>query len=255
VREPTTVGLFIPVYHRDSKVRACLESLKSMRQSFELDVHVMVGINGASLELREWLSSMRPSIDNPYPWDSYEVYDYGENLGKPKMVNRLVEAMASKRKIDYVISCDSDMVAHNPTWVYEFVHAFECFPIWKDLGCLATQQTGECCHVLDKDPIHYTSPCGRYTYTTTAGNDGVAGGCIITPYYVWRTIGGYFANRLYASDDGHYVLSCAQRGLVMAVVNEVSLEHPGGDDPAYRAWKLRAVTDSLTPEEMKGFYG
>lgn len=248
----TVVGIFVPVYYREEKVRACIGSLMGIHPVNGMDVHLMVGINGASQQLRSLL--LDEMCGEKMPWTSYKAWDFGENVGKPKAVNLLVNMMAKDMHLDYVVSCDSDMVATDSQWLYRFVDAFEEFPDWANLGCLSTDQDGERCHVLDKDPFYFKSNDGKYSYVTRAGNEGVAGGCIITPYHVWRTIGGYHAHRIYASDDGHFALACAQRGLTMAVVNEVTLIHPPGDDQAYSMWKYRATSDTLSDEERKGFY-
>lgn len=247
------IGIFIPVYHRDDKVRACINSLLDMEKVEGLHTRVMIGINGASYILRDWLiNDIRDKANER--WSSYETCDFCGNIGKPEAINKLVKLATTDRRLDYVVSCDSDMVAKDPRWLAKLVEAFELFPEWKDLGCLSTEQSGERCHVLDKDPFTYRSLDGRYTYVTRAGNEGVAGGCLITPYHVWRTLGGYHAHRLYASDDGHFALSCAQHNLLMCVVNEVVLEHPRGDDPGYSSWKHRALSDTLKDEEKKGYY-
>lgn len=164
----------------------------------------------------------------------------------------MVSTIANETHLDYVLSYDSDMVVEDELWLAKYVDAFEQFLYWSDLGALAAQQSGECCHIMDKDPIRYKSQ--DFNYVTRAGNEGVAGGALLTPYHVWRTIGGYHAHRIYASDDGHYALSCAQRGLLMCIVNEVVLRHPENDDPAYSAWKHRAVADKLSEDERLGFY-
>jgi len=244
------VGLFIPVYHRDDKVRACFESLLKTDKTC-VEWHVAVGFNGGSDELRYYLEMEVPRRD--YPWDGYEFVSYNTNIGKPEMVNRLVKRMANCVLLDYVLSYDSDMIAEDPRWLLNFVEAFEDNPKWADTGALAAQQMGNCCHVLNDKVIH-TRGNRHYTYISVPNNEGIAGGAILTPYHVWRTLGGYLANRIYGADDAHYALALHQHNLLMSVVDEVKLIHPHGDDQAYSQWKLRAVKDALSADELKGHY-
>jgi len=258
----TVVGVIVPVYHREEKVKASIESLLRTNTLCEIhgilnrvSMHVMVGVNGASESLKKFLIKP-PGIERfRYGNGDYRAGFSPNNQGKPKMVNGLVRELASRVKLDYVLSFDSDLVAEDPDWLLSMIEAFRVFPQWEDLGALSTNQTGACCHVLDKDPINFGSNWngrGYYSYTTRAGNEGVAGGALMTPYHLWRAIGGYTAHRIYASDDGHYALECARRDLLMCVVNEVGLFHPPGDDQEYIEWKRRAITDGLSEEEAEG---
>ena len=258
-----SVGIFVPVYHRDDKVKASIESLlrtkvlgfSSGGMPWCVQMHVMVGINGASDELRNFLVSPPGAKKMIYSFGDYRIYAPSRNLGKPKIVNDMVKDMAYRTHLDYVISFDSDMVIEDDGWLLKMVEAFGAFPKWADLGALSTNQTGACCHVLEPDPIRFESNWtghGYYSYTTRAGNEGVAGGTLMVPYHIWRAIGGYTAHRIYASDDGHFALECARRDLLMCVVNEVGLFHPPGDDQSYIEWKRRACTNSLSEEEAEG---
>lgn len=253
------VGIFVPVYHREDKV---VESIKSLLATDVLwgksgvpervSMQVMVGVNGASKSLMKFLANP-PGLERfKYTFGDYRIYKAPRNVGKPRIVNDMVVDLAGTVHMDYVLSYDSDMVAKDPLWLLRMLEAFRMFPMWRDLGALSANQAGECCHVIDKDPVKWTA--GRYSYTSRAGNEGVAGGVLLTPYHVWRTIGGYTAHRIYASDDGHYALECARRNLLMCVVNEVELYHPPGDDQEYIEWKRRAVANRLFPEEYEGIW-
>jgi hypothetical protein len=249
------------VYHRDEKVINCFNALKDTVIPDGWRVHTFVGFNGGSPELKNYLVSWEGKLrffDTINP-AFYQVLDYGENLGKPAIVNRMVDSMADSVPFNYVLSYDSDLVAQDPEWLWKFVEAFEFFPKWKDLGALSAQQTGHCCHVL-KNSTSYSgsnyseSRYAGYTYQSVPRNEGIAGGAILTPYHVWRTIGGYLANRIYGADDAHYALALHQHNLLMCVVDQVSLYHPPGDDPAYSEWKQKACRDGLSGDELKGFY-
>jgi hypothetical protein len=248
----TVVGLFIPVYHREAKVRACFDALVRMHQDRRVDLHVRVGFNGGSPTLFEYIND-----GVPMGWcDSYAVCNPGGNTGKGAIVNRMVSELADFVRVDYVISLDSDIIVRAPYWVERFVDAFLTCPRWKDLGGLSAQQDGECCHVLTNNPETFDSAMKVYNYTVVPENEGVAGGAILTPYHVWRTLGGYRAHRIYASDDADYMLACAQHNLLIPVVNNdvVTVFHPPGDDPEYRGWKLRAAREKLSLDETNGFY-
>jgi len=254
------VGIFVPVYHREDKV---VESVKSLLATDALwtrgglpervSMRIMVGVNGASKSLTRFLARPDGLEKFRYKFGDYRLYKPPTNMGKPKIVNRMVEDMAAGTHMDYVLSYDSDMVARDPLWLLRMLEAYRSHPMWRDLGALSANQEGGCCHVLDKDPVRWEG--GGYSYTSRAGNEGVAGGALLTPYHTWRAIGGYTGHRIYASDDGHYALECARRNLLMCVVNEVSLYHPPGDDREYIEWKHRALTDTLGEDELRGIWG
>lgn len=246
------VGLFIPVYYRETKVRACLDALAQMEHGHFLEIHVRIGFNGGPPSLLEYLEKGVPA-----GWyNTYSVINFGSNIGKGAIVNRMVAHVAEHARLDYVISMDSDIVVGHPLWVENLVVAFEQCPRWKDLGGLSAQQNGECCHVLDNKPETLSSTTSDYSYIIVPENEGVAGGAILTPYHVWRTLGGYRAHRIYASDDADFMFACAKHNLLIPVVNDarVTVFHPPGDDSDYRAWKLRAARDKLSPSELNGFY-
>lgn len=248
----TVVGLFIPVYHREAKVRACLEALAKMQQDPIDEIHVRIGFNGGPTSLLAYLENGVPK-----GWyESYAVYNPMANVGKGTIVNKMVEDLAEYGRPDYVISLDSDIVVQHPHWVENFISMFEMCPRWKDLGGVAAQQEGECCHVLTNNPKTLPSFLPGCTYTVVPDNEGVAGGAILTPYRVWRTLGGYRAHRIYASDDADFMFACAQHKLIVPVVSDraVTVLHPTGDDTDYREWKLRAARDKLSPDEVPGFY-
>jgi len=247
----TVVGMFIPVYYREEKVRACLGALVGIFDENDLELHVRVGYNGGPptllhhLEQPEWYAS----------FDTYGVYMPGNNVGKPKIVNDMVRTLAAERRLDYVISLDSDIIVQGDHWIRRFVDAFERCKLWRDLGALSAQQIGECCHVLGDACVKYKSADLTYTYFHPPRNEGVAGAAILTPYHVWRALGGYPATRIYANDDAHYALALHEHGLLMMVVDEVAVLHPPGDEPEYVGWKARAVKDMLRPGEERGLYG
>jgi len=245
------VGIFVPVYHRDNKTKKSISSLletEARDTSIEIELSIYIGINGASQELLSYIEEKKQEFLNKGM--RYEVFKSKTNIGKPKIVNIMVECLATE--IDYVISYDSDMIVTDPYWVLKFVKIFESYKGDKKIGALCSQQSGNCCHVLDKDPFIYTA--GDFTLITRAGNEGVAGGVLVTPFSIWESLGGYMAHRVYASDDAHYALSCANNNLLMAVVKEIEVYHPFEDDSGYVDWKARAARDLLMPEELGGYF-
>ena len=244
------VGLFIPVYHREAKVKDCLKSLACLAPLDSIGLHVRVGFNGGPDSLKKYLvDEVQNTLDAA---DTYDVYDPGSNIGKPQVVNAMVNQLSETFPLDYVLSMDSDIIVQDPLWLEKFLQAYKEFPDPGRLGCLSAQQLGHCCHALRSEPIIFKS--GHYTYVTGAYNEGVAGGAILTPYRVWRDIGGYRAKRVYASDDAHYALDCHLRNLLMCIVNEVAVQHPYGDEPGYVDWKVRAARGEVSADESKGFY-
>jgi len=253
---PITIGMFIPVYHREDKVRRCFESLLEKLQVPEgANLHVRVGYNGGPPVLKEYLTTEVPArLNKRLPGStSYEVYEPGRNLGKPKIVNHMATTLAAKTPINWVLSFDSDLVLVD-SFLDRLLEAYAAFPEPKRLGALSANQLEGNCHRLTAAPVVFSS--GKYTYVTQDRNQGVAGGALLTPYHVWKSLGGYRAHRVYASDDGDYTEALAIHNLLICMVKEVAVvhPHPALEDPAYFEWKRKAVQNSLSQEEAEGPY-
>jgi glycosyltransferase involved in cell wall biosynthesis len=220
---------------------------------YQLNIFIVVGINGCRPESLEELQKCRGLLTAK--GFSYSQFLHPRNLGKPESINTLVKTACNQISLDYIVSYDSDMVVTDPEWLLKFVEIYERYrPEWghSKLGALSGNQKEKCCHVLDKDP--FTITFGNYHLVSRAGNEGVAGGVLFIPRHIWDVVGGYHAHRIYASDDGHFMLACAQLGLICPVVQEVSFIHPHETDTAYLDWKVRACQDQLLPHEQAGFW-
>ena len=247
------VAVCIPIYHRDQKVvDCCTESLdiRTKSEAYQLDVTIAIGVNGASESLKTYLEGLKEPLEaRGY---HYCLYQPPFNLGKPKMVNRLVEDVVAGGPVDYVVSMDSDMVVKDHDWLLKFVEILENAHLDMSIGALSANQTGECCHLLDEDPVIRTYK--KYHLIGRIGNNGIAGGLLVVPYTVWEKIGGYRSHRKYASDDGHLCLDCANNELIVCMVKEIYAYHPKEDDTGYIEWKQRAVRDQLSGDEKIGYY-
>jgi hypothetical protein len=251
------VGIFIPVYHRGDLVRASLDSLHTtliVSSTYSLNVVVSVGINGADESLRGYLVD----LNNIYGAKeiTYVLYDPKKNIGKPACVNRMVDLLRRKVKLDYIVSYDSDMVVTEHDWLLKLVEIFEEYVPeagQPKIGALCPNQSDNCCHVLGED-----SPFVRYKdyrLVCLPRNEGVAGGVVVTTPMVWDLVHGYQSFRLHGADDAFFVLDCFKKGLVCPVVLDVSVRHPPEDDLRYVDWKVRACRDKLEPHEMRGYWG
>jgi hypothetical protein len=150
-----------------------------------------------------------------------------------------------------IISYDSDIIVTDPDWILKFVKIFENYKGEKKIGALCAQQTGNCCHVLDKDP--YEIKVGKFSLVGRQGNEGSAGGMLIIQRSIWEMLNGYRAFSKYGSDDGHMALDLANNNLIMPVVLEIEVFHPFEENPGYIDWKVRAIKGKLTQEEEIGF--
>jgi len=241
------VGIFIPVYHRANKVKDSLNSLL-LTNIKNIELFIYVGVNGASPDLMEYIDSIKQDFVNKDI--QYEVFKSKTNIGKPKIINIMVECIAVE--IDYVISFDSDMIVTDPDWVLKFIEVFETYIGDKKIGALCSQQTGNCCHVLDKDPFEIK--VGEFTLRYRHGNEGSAGGVLITQFTTWDMLNGYRAFSKYGSDDGHMALDLSNNDLIMPVVLEIELFHPFEENSGYADWKVRACRGQLKPEELDGYF-
>jgi hypothetical protein len=242
------IGIFTPIYHRNDDVEKFLFSM-IFSDFGSHEVSLNIGINGADSFLRYFLDSYATKLLGPFK--AIRVFDAESNIGKPRIINEMVADQISQGPLDFIVSIDSDFVLMQSDWLIKMVSVYESFDHPVKLGALCSNQKGQNCHVLDKDPIIY--PVNGCKVITRAGNEGVAGGLLMSRGSTWEEIGGYHAHRLYASDDGHYALSCAQRGYVMGMLEEVSFYHPFSNDPGYDQWKQRATKDALSTEEQSGY--
>lgn len=240
------VGIFVPVYHRDNKTKKSISSLLET-EAKDIELYVYVGINGASPELIVYLEEIKQ--DFLIKGINYNVFKSKTNIGKPKIVNLMVECIAVE--VDYIISFDSDMIVSDPDWIIKFIEIFETYTGDKKIGALCAQQTGNCCHVLDKDP--YEIKVGKYTLRYRHGNEGSAGGVLMTHFTTWNMLNGYRAFSKYGSDDGHMALDLANNDLIMPVVLEIELFHPFEENLGYADWKVRSIRGELSQEEESGF--
>jgi GT2 family glycosyltransferase len=87
------VGIFIPVYHRDKKVKDSINSLL-LTSTQCIEVFVYIGINGASPELLRYLEDIKEEFTEK--GIHYEIFISKTNIGKPKIVNLMVECIATE---------------------------------------------------------------------------------------------------------------------------------------------------------------
>ncbi len=246
-------GIFVPVYYREDKVRRSIDSLiqtKTENDRYDHTVFIWIGVNGASESLRSYLHDIILQSNKKFKIRTYTPSD-NRNIGKPKIVNEMVDRACKEINIDWVVSFDSDIVVNDKDWLLKLVDAYYRYEGALPLGAVCADQVVGNCHILDKDPIAYKA--GVYNIVTRAGNEGVAGGVLATPIEVWNKLGGYHAHRIYGSDDGHYALACAQVGMTMGVVREATVTHPTEEDQDYNTWKKKAIQDTLSEEEKKGY--
>lgn len=245
-----SVGIFSPIYHRNKEVQKFLINLLYSNFSNH-DTYLCLGINGADNNLRYFISSYAEAVSDRFK--KILIIDPEENVGKPAIVNTMVKSLEEQigKEVDYIVSMDSDLVTVDFNWLNKFQIVFDNYAETPVLGALCANQSGENCHILNVDPM--VCNVGDYHIVTRAGNEGIAGGVLMTPNKIWKELGGYSAHRLYASDDGHYALACANKRYLMGMVQEVTFYHPHANNPEYSSWKHRATSDTLSEEEKKGF--
>ena len=235
------IKIAIPVYHRADKFKAAIESL-SKTDIDGLDVKFFLGINGADIQLRQYIDQLK------YLANFYVYEDEKGNIGKPKMINIL----AAISDFDFLVSYDSDMIAESPNWLKEFIRLYEKYSNQYKIGAIAANQSGMCSHVqtllietINKELSFFKN------------NWGVAGGVYFISKNCWRKVGGYKAFRTFAADDAFFVDDCRKQNITVPIAVNVSFIHPWDNEEekkGYRDWKARACIDNLKPEEQKGFY-
>jgi hypothetical protein len=215
-----------------------------------LEVFICIGLNGARQSFKDgYLTDFCKKYDKTV-FASIRIFDVGENIGKPKMINHMTQ---SRNDYDFVVSIDSDMIAEDRNWLVKMLIVFGNYNHTKKLGALCSNQSGHNVHMVDSYQVIKKKVKGM-TLITSPSNDGVAGGVLMTPLRVWHQLKGYRAFNLYGSDDGHYARDCFRNNYVMAYVDEISFYHPLPNDDGYAKWKSKAVSNRLSDEEIQGFY-
>lgn len=245
------VGMCLPVYHQDEKVRACLSSLLNTLEGTQTKLIVCVGVNGASgellAEINEFTNLMlkRPNVLGCF------VERYEKNIGKGAAVNTLVKSARSQfGPVDFVLSMDSDMVSLDACWVDQLINVYRVAEKYGSLGGIAADQEGHTCHV--QTGYHIRS-YNEFTFHKYPGNNGVAGGVLLIPCKVWDLVRGYRAHNIYGSDDGHFTMDCNTRGMDVLLSKDVKLFHPGETNRDYAQWKRRSAANGLADSEKEGF--
>lgn len=247
-------GIFVPVYYREEKTKKCLASLlktEFKKNQISLNIIFNIGINGAEETLYNYIMhdfQLHAKQKN----FQITIHPWRHNHGKPKAVNMMVNHVVENTTLDYVASCDSDIILINSDWLVDTIYAFETFNDSKrKLGALCPDQLQDNCHVLKNNVNTYKWENNEIQWKS--GNVGTAGGVLITPYKVWQELKGYTAHRIYGSDDGHYADLCSRKGYIMAVLKTVKVIHPHERDQGYNRWKRSILQDKLTNEDKKGY--
>jgi len=249
------VGIFMPVYFREELVIQSLETLLISNFS-GLNVFLCIGINGANDSFKEYLKGYE-RMHGKSKFKYIDIFEAKMNHGKPRIIN----LMSGKNNIfDFLVSMDSDIQTADPDWLRKLIHVYDHYyevePISKNhphIGALCANQTGNSVHQAVKLG-KMSMKLDGYTLVTTATNQGVAGGVLMTPKHVWNRIGGYRASNIYGSDDGAYVVDCKRIDHIMAYIQEIKCYHPPEDDIKYAEWKMRSCNGELEPHEKAGYY-
>jgi len=243
-------GIFIPIYFREELAKKCLLSLAKTNVG-NIKVFLSLGINGASEDFK---NNFIPTYIKQYyknPFISIDVFDFNENLGKPRMIDLMTE---KKAFYNYVVSIDSDMESTDDNWLLNFVDIFESYS-GSDLGALVANQVGNNVHQM-KTFKKYRQKVKQFSLVNTIGNFGIAGGVLITPLSLWRKISGYRVKSIYGGDDYTYCIECEKYKRIVAMVEEIKFFHPFSEkeDIGYIEWKAKVMAGTLSEEEYKGFY-
>ena len=240
-----TVNIFTPIYHRFTKTKQSVESMIDSIYTSINNVHLCIGINGIENDdMRKWVDSMGKL-------NRVTLFDPKENYGKAKVINAMYKV---SRAADYVISIDSDMIAHEHNkynWIDELVKVMEA-DSKKAFGVLSTWQDESNCHVLNSQHLR-TKIINHEIWHGSFG--GVAGGCIILRNDVFRKIDGYTVLDVYNGDDALLMRKINGLGLHVGIVSSIKLRHPNNlpEEGSYQAWKIKKAHGAI-PAGSKGFW-
>lgn len=236
-----------------AETKLCLDKLQGTDLR-GLDLSVVFAVNGADDELLQYIEGVTclrlPGVPNGAHADRHLMLT---NPGKGASVNEVVRKELAKGGAlpSFILSMDSDLVSHNPKWLHNLLDGYYRASRMRRIGAVVSDQTVNCCHV----PLNPISVgMGEMEIVFAEGNNGIAGGCLLTPLSVWLELGGYKAHRVYGSDDGHYMQSLHEAGYKSCIVKSCSLAHPHPRDVAYQDWKVRACRDQLADSETRGYF-
>jgi hypothetical protein len=241
------VNIFSPIYHRFEKTKRSIESIIESVDSSIHDVTLCLGVNGIEhQEMNNWLETLvvRKNI---------VVYNPNKNLGKAGVVNYMYKHHDDG---DYVISVDSDMVAHQNNrynWIDELVKLSEC-PGAKNFGLFSTYQDEANAHLL-KAQTQKTEFLGHYIIF--GAFYGVAGGCVILKNSLFKEIEMYTEYDVYSGDDAFLMKKINAKKKLIGITTTIRLLHQKNDEQekAYQDWKIAKCHGRLPiGKNTKGFW-
>jgi len=243
-----TVNIFTPVYHRFGKTKISIESIIDSIDKSVNDVNLNIGVNGVeNEEMGNWLNELSTH-------ERIRVFNAEKNVGKAHIVNHMHERVSS---VDYFISIDSDMVAHENdkyNWIDELVNLME-WPPAQNFGVFSTWQDESNAHILDAQNKRTTFGEHEIWYGAFGG---VAGGCVIMKDSDFLKIGRYTVFDVYNGDDALLMRKTAEllRKLV-GITATIKLKHQANlpEEGEYQQWKFMKSQGQLPlGANTKGFY-
>lgn len=244
--ERKKIGIFISVYHRIPEFKRCMDSIL-MSDLTNHDVAIFVGFNGGYQDAEEYLIDVHHRFEKT-PIKFHTIVP-NANIGKGKLVN-LMSTYCSN--LDFLVSIDGDIEITCINWLDIMLESYYSA---KDngikIGALAPMFQEHDVHLFGQgcDVIKELSNKFHFVYRE---DNVTAGPLFFIPIDAWKTIGGYEAHRIYASDDGHFCAAATKHGYKVGMIPEISVIHPFESNKDYINWKFQAAKGEHDNEE--GFY-
>lgn len=258
------VLIVTPVYYREQKVKNFLSSIFYSNYS-GLEIKLVIVINECNDALRSYIKNYAENFNKINGEDTCHIIEYPKNVGKGKAINDGVDMYAQEFNPDYLCSIDSDMVFVDVDWLKELVNTFpEYDSHYKNkktvppLGLVSPYQitddaVSQSVHRLTNG---FNIIAGKYSCWTSASNQGIAGGCFLIRYELFKRIGGYHTKTYIGGNDAHILGELHRMGYKAVVNRTVNSIHPKDTDTEkeYMKWKRDMTNAFITKQTTVNDY-
>lgn len=170
-----------------------------------------------------------------------KFFNFRGNYGKAYVVNSIAKAYLDKYPdTKYLFTFDSDMVFNcvdqNLNMFQRLIQLSNQKINNNPIGILAPNMTGDNAHWVKR--FENRISVGDEILSWPTSGIGIGGGCLFIKTELWKKINGYKVMGVYAPDDAVLMRDSLQAGYSNAVVETLTIHHPGTqDDKIYQGWK------------------
>jgi hypothetical protein len=166
-----------------------------------------------------------------------------KNYGKAYNINLLTSGL----NYDLLLTFDSDIIFSDEIDYYKEIE--NMYNQIDNLGIIAFNQKEQNCHLTNILTSSKMIGSNKYIYNENGG--GIAGGCILINFNLWKELGGYRVMGVYAGDDGFLFSDSKNKGKFIAMNEDIYVIHPQEKNSEYQNWKIKVCQRDVSGKEIK----